>query len=290
MCYTLETLAAKPKDEDKIYMQAEQYEQIWDTESCSIASLHAIESEPHFHSAVEILIGREGKLRALINHNEYFVKKGDILVTNPYEVHAYFFCGETPVVNVIIFPFEYLSGFFNAHKNMKFAERLLQNPETYANAVVLLNMFDIARVTNKPSLAKSLGMALFEMIAKDIPFTEKKDEQATLIKDILSYLYEHFQEEITLTELAKKYGYSPNYFSGLFHAYLNMNLNGFVNGLRVNYAVDAMQKGRDVISAAFDSGFNSLRTFYRAFGRKLGMTPKEYMKTKLKKKTDAGTS
>ena len=57
MCYTLETLAAKRKDEDKIYMQAEQYEQIWDTESCSIASLHAIESEPHFHSAVEILIG-----------------------------------------------------------------------------------------------------------------------------------------------------------------------------------------------------------------------------------------
>ena len=69
-----------------------------------------------------------------------------------------------------------------------------------------------------------------------------------------------------------------------------MNLNEFVNGLRVNYAVDAMQQGRDVISAAFDSGFNSLRTFYRAFGRKLGMTPKEYMKTKLKKKTDAGTS
>ena len=135
MCYTLETLAAKRKDEDKIYMQAEQYEQIWDTESCSIASLHAIESEPHFHSAVELLIGREGKLRALVNHHEYFIKKGDILVTNPYEVHAYFFCGETPVVNVIIFPFEYLSGFFNAHKNMKFAERLLQNPETYANAV-----------------------------------------------------------------------------------------------------------------------------------------------------------
>jgi len=258
-------------------MQPEQYEKIWDSEYSPIVSLHAIESEPHFHSAIEILIGREGVLRALINQTEYYVHAGEILVTNPYEVHSYSFCGDgEPIVSVVIFPLDYVSGFFKLRKNGKFATNYLNDPEVYKNAVELLYMFDIARTTGKPTLAKSLGLSLFEMIAVNIPLTQKRDEQADLIKDILCFLYENFREPIALPELAKKYGYSPNYFSSLFHSYMNMNLNEFVNRLRLNEVVQKVNDGADLITAAFDAGFNSLRTFYRAFHKKFGVTPKEY--------------
>ena len=260
-------------------MQPEQYEKIWDSEYCPIISLHAIESEPHFHSAIEILIGKEGVLRALINQTEYYVHPGEILITNPYDVHSYSFCeNKKPLVCVVIFPFEYVGGFFKARKNGKFSAHYLNDPEIYRNVTELLYMFDIARTTGKPTLAKCLGLALFEMIAVNIPLTQKTDEQANLIKNILNFLYENFREDISLTGLAKKYGYSANYFSSLFHSYLNMNLTEFINRLRLNEIVHKIQEGSDLTSAIFDSGFNSLRTFYRAFNKKFGMTPKEYFR------------
>ncbi|WP_251546641.1 AraC family transcriptional regulator [Pumilibacter intestinalis] len=260
-------------------MQTEQYEKIWDFELCPIVSLHAIESEPHFHSAIEILIGRKGALRALINQTEYFVRPGDILVTNSYDVHGYTFCGEeSPVVNVVIFPLDYVDYFFKLRKNRKFAMHVLRDDAIYKNATELLDMFDIARTTKKPSLAKCLGLALFEMIAVNIPLTQNKDEQADLIKDILHYLYANYREDISLSALSKKYGYSPNYFSALFHSYLNINLNEFVNRLRLNEIIKQVHNGADLITAVFDAGFNSLRTFYRAFHKKFDMTPKEYFR------------
>lgn len=258
-------------------MQQDQYENIWDLEHNPIVSLFAVECEPHFHSAIEILIGREGVLNARVNQTNYRVSAGDILVINPYEVHGYAFCENSqPKVSVIIFPLDYVDYFFKLRKNGKFAEHILHDPEIFENATELLYMFDIARTTDKLTLAKSLGLALFEMIAVNIPLTKKKDEQADLIKDILNFLYENYKENITLSGLSKQYGYSPNYFSALFHSYLNMNLNEFVNRLRLNEVLQRVDKGSDLITAAFDTGFNSLRTFYRAFNKKFGMSPKEY--------------
>lgn len=175
-------------------------------------------------------------------------------------------------------PLNMSAAFLRREKTENFPAHYLNDPEIYRNVTELLYMFDIARTTGKPTLAKCLGLALFEMIAVNIPLTQKTDEQANLIKNILNFLYENFREDISLTGLAKKYGYSANYFSSLFHSYLNMNLTEFINRLRLNEIVHKIQEGSDLTSAVFDSGFNSLRTFYRAFNKKFGMTPKEYFR------------
>ena len=59
-----------------------------------------------------------------------------------------------------------------------------------------------------------------------------------------------------------------------------MNLTKYINDLRLEYALGLMKTAPDepLKAIAVDSGFASIRTFYRLFLRKFGVTPTTYRK------------
>ncbi len=64
----------------------------------------------------------------------------------------------------------------------------------------------------------------------------------------------------------------------LFREYAHTNFSGYVNKLRLEYALHLLQEHPDtpVKAVAYDAGFNSVRTFYRIFEQVYGKTPLEY--------------
>lgn len=71
---------------------------------------------------------------------------------------------------------------------------------------------------------------------------------------------------------------NKNVVAKLLQRYAGTNLNGYINGMRLEYAVRLMSENPDwpVKAVAFESGFRSLRTFYRLFFKKFGVTPTIY--------------
>lgn len=67
----------------------------------------------------------------------------------------------------------------------------------------------------------------------------------------------------------------------LFRQFAHTNFNGYINTLRLEYALTMMREQPDVPikAVAYDAGFNSIRTFYRAFEKAYGKTPAEYKDT-----------
>ena len=75
-------------------------------------------------------------------------------------------------------------------------------------------------------------------------------------------------------------GYSPNYVAESFRSCFQMGLSRYINTVRLKNAMALMRKGeKNVTECAMESGFSSLRTFYRVFTEELGCTPREYLKT-----------
>ncbi len=57
-------------------------------------------------------------------------------------------------------------------------------------------------------------------------------------------------------------------------------MNDYIIDLRIDEAVKLLgDTDRQVIDIAFAVGFNNLRTFNRAFSKKLYMTPQEYRRS-----------
>ena len=71
---------------------------------------------------------------------------------------------------------------------------------------------------------------------------------------------------------------NKNKVGQLLRVYAHNNFNGYVNELRVEYALKLLRRNPDITMKALcmDSGFNSQRTFYRFFQQKYGMTPLAY--------------
>ena len=121
-----------------------------------------------------------------------------------------------------------------------------------------------------------LGAIYSQMIpkdkAKDLP---THDSSA----DVLIYIGEHFREELTLSSVAKKIGYHPAYLSRYFRATFGISFVRYVSMVRLREAILLLQSGsRSVTECAIESGFGSIRSFYRAFYSEFGCNPTDYLK------------
>ena len=69
----------------------------------------------------------------------------------------------------------------------------------------------------------------------------------------------------------------PDNLSKLFNAYKKMRIGDYINGLRVREAAALLgTTDQSVTDIAFEVGFESLRTFNRAFAREMNTTPEQY--------------
>lgn len=92
-------------------------------------------------------------------------------------------------------------------------------------------------------------------------------------------LYE--DPELTLTQLAKAMNTNPSLLSSLINKGFGMNFNDFVNQFRVDAVKQMLEKGehkqQTLLGIAYECGFNSKATFNRAFKKRTGLSPKEWL-------------
>lgn len=133
-----------------------------------------------------------------------------------------------------------------------------------------------------------MGMAVEAIIKPDssveltAPMTDRSDakEKARRLKEAVAANRLYEDAELTLSTLALKLNIHPHDLSRIINTGLEKNFSDFVNEFRVREAVRKMQdRGYDrltLLGIAYESGFNSERTFHRVFKEMTGRTPMEY--------------
>ncbi|MBP7583412.1 MAG: AAA family ATPase [Spirochaetes bacterium] len=103
------------------------------------------------------------------------------------------------------------------------------------------------------------------------------NEAAGKIEKAISYIMDNYRSDISRDGLAAHLGMSPNYFGKLFRDYSGQKMNDFLTDLRTEEAMRLLRETSDrIIDIAYAVGFENLRTFNRAFQKKLSMTPQKY--------------
>ncbi len=105
----------------------------------------------------------------------------------------------------------------------------------------------------------------------------QKDMDTNTTHQILSYLNDHYTQEITLSSLAREFGLNSHYISTLISKTTHQNFREFLNSYRIEKAKKLLETtGLSITEIAYRCGFNTLRTFNRAFISFVGMTPSQY--------------
>jgi len=91
----------------------------------------------------------------------------------------------------------------------------------------------------------------------------------------------YLQPTLSLHCIANTFGISEGYLSQLINHFSGQNFSTYINDLRVEEAkkklVDSHFRHYTIVSIGLESGFNSKSAFYKAFKKKTGMTPTEYI-------------
>ncbi len=107
----------------------------------------------------------------------------------------------------------------------------------------------------------------------------RSDGTQDKLKALLSYLNEHYAEDLSVSEAAARLHFTKPYFCRFFKKATGMSFIEYVNDLRLRRAAHEIVQGdRDIIELAGDYGFSNVSYFFRLFRQKFNTTPQAYRK------------
>lgn len=228
-------------------------------------------SNAHYHDSIELCFYLKGKVVCHVNGMVYSMQPGEIIIIENLKVH-YFELDEGSEYIALRIGKEYMKTFDSL---CKVEERKVRFPERLDKVVENKEIFDVInQFCEQFEQCNNLQMHGFitlvlGTIQKHYELVKYEKKKKELELEILSYLHENINEEISLKEMAKHFGYSEKSFSRKLHGLLGQDVRSYVNGLRIKNFFELRKRfpTMSITEAAFSSGFKSMNTFYRAQAR-----------------------
>ena len=230
----------------------------------------------NFHSQIELYFVDEGKVDACINAHNCVLEKNQMAVALSYDAHRFHSVGESKS-KILIIPSDMCKEFSLAVQNKQVQNPFILNKSTVKKIRAYVN--EIKENQNNKVKLKGYLYLILSIVLENI-FLEPAEytHDADLSKKILTYLNRNFQNEATLESLSEALGYSTSYLSRYFKSCFGVGISQYVNILRLRKALTLLQDRNNTHTfCALESGFNSVRTFYRVFKEEMGKTPMEYV-------------
>jgi AraC-like DNA-binding protein len=231
---------------------------------------------PHFHSSTEIVYVADGVLSAILDGQRYDVPRGSVLITSGYTVHRYFTETSSEVI-VWIIPISFVPILEKPLANKRFAKAVYADEGGELSTLIPLmySRWNVMGTEARRGFSQLLlGILMDRVSLNDMPIKAP----AGLMRNMLAYLQENSASSLSMEKLARHLGYSRSRLSHLFRDNFGCSFSDYVNSLRCRRAARLLaQSDLTQLEISLMTGFECIRTFYRAFYKCYGMTPKQYV-------------
>ena len=109
-------------------------------------------------------------------------------------------------------------------------------------------------------------------------YPKGKHTGTSLYQNVVSYIENHMEEELSLDRLARIFFVSKYHIAHVFKENLGISVHQYILQKRLTLCKDALLGGRNITEACLSFGFGDYSGFYRAFKKEYGIPPKEFLK------------
>lgn len=230
--------------------------------------------QPHLHRHYEMVLLIEGSMTLYIDGSACPLRPGDAAVILPDQIHSY----ETQSCSrswISVFSADLIHD-----PDALFAGHLLSDSRFHPDNSVSGYAFPflLSASSDQPGVRARLHALCAASLQENRLLPRSDREASSPAQRLLEYSSLHFREDITLRSAAAVLGYDPGYLSRCFRRLTRTNFRQFLNACRVAHACQLISSGtRSMTEAALESGFQSVRTFNRAFREQTGRAPGSWL-------------
>lgn len=235
---------------------------------------------PHIHKELELLMVTKGEIELTINYTTQTLRQGDISLALPNTIHGY-----KTINNSDYFLMIFNGDMLPLHKNLISMYRASKSyiPSSQVPIEVYTSLNNLHQ---EAPIENNLGIItgyLYLIIGKLLPFLNleknQKDISGDLIERVLSYIQANYLDPINLTSISSHLNISPFSLSRIFSHNIGLRLDKYINEMRINYANYLLSStNKKITEIALECGFETLRTFNRAYKNVTSVTPRDYRK------------
>jgi len=254
----------------------------------------------HSHDYFQIYCVIGGRLTHHLETSTADLTAGDVFILPPNRVHFI----EMPDGEVDFYSLSFTSDYF---QSVKEANKLvldfllyLQREQTeriepkvslsyedtiFTNALFKRIMLEFSdNKTGKNEIIKESVSVLLSLFARvyfeeNVPALPAR-ENRQLVMHSIEYIKNHFDEDITLSEIVRRSAMSKTNFCTIFSSITGMPFKEYLNRYRIERAAELIAAGEKVSVAGNDCGYGDFSTFYRNFKKYMEMSPSEFARKK----------
>jgi len=252
----------------------------------------------HSHNYFQVYYIVQGTLTHHLNENQAKLSKSDVFILPPDIPHYI----ESTDENLSFYSMSFLPDYFSGiRESNKLIADFLQYLKTAAKQNILPKLtlpYDdvlfvdtifkriITEFNDKKSgseeIIKECASLLLSIFAR-IYFAQKTESITSEINKqsvvlCIEYIKNHFDENVSLSEMAKRATMSKTSFCNIFHSITGETFKRYLNIRRIEKAKRLILSGEKITTVSDLCGYEYFSTFYRNFVDIMGVSPAEFKK------------
>ncbi len=259
---------------------------------------------PHWHDDFELVHIVSGTMEYRVNDDRLIMSAGDFLFVNTREMHYNKRHTEQPVTaQCVLFqpklltpnpviqlrfiepiwisgPFEYLYYPRNTAQAQKCNELMRQIVTLKTNAEPGYELEVIG-------LLHLMMAVIFRDLAPVTPATQGMSYNTDILKRMISFIYQHYGEKITLKDISSAGNVSTHKCCDLFREYMSTTPVDFLNCYRLEVSTRLLVSTEmNIVSIAQHCGVEQAAYFSKLFKDRYGLTPREYRRSRISRNAE----
>ncbi len=238
----------------------------------------------HVHDHFVVGLVERGSEYCFYRGSTRVISAGQTFVINPDEPHT----GEAAAPEGYVCRNLYFDGAilarifdgFDRRANLSFFTSAVLNDPSLTS---LLSRFHACLIASASKIERQ--SYLFEALAylierhADSQVTGRRAGRERLaVRRAREYIETHFNNDVSLIDLASVASLSPYYFARVFESEIGVPPHAYLEGVRIRRARERLAKGASIVSTALSVGYADQSHLTRRFKRYVGVTPGQYIR------------